>query len=67
MNAITHLAPCVNSVAIGAKQAKVSFIGFPVFETVMPIPGSFSLLEFLFPINVVNVKDAMLYEGGRVQ
>lgn len=64
MNTITHLAPCVNSVAIGAKQAKVSFIGFPVFEAVKPIPCSFPLLELLFPINVVNVKDAMVVNSA---
>ena len=60
MNSITHLTPCMNSVAIGAQQAKVAFVGFPVFEAVKPVTGTFPLFELLFPINVVNVKNAMV-------
>ena len=60
MNSIPHLTPCMNSVAIGAQQAKVAFVGFPVFEAVKPVTGTFPLFELLFPINVVNVKNAMV-------
>lgn len=60
MNSISHLTPCMNSVAIGAQQTKVAFVGFPVFETVKPVTGTFPLFELLFPINVVNVKNAMV-------
>lgn len=63
MNSITHLAPCVNSVAIGTKQPQVAFVGFPVLEAVKPIPGAFSFFELFFSVNVVNVKNAMVFNS----
>ena len=64
MNSISHLTPCMNSVAIGAQQAKVAFVGFPIFKTVKPVPCAFPLFELLFSIDVVNVKDAMVVNSA---
>lgn len=64
MNSISHLTPRMNSVAIGAQQAKVTFVGFPIFKTVKPVPCALSFFELLFSINVVNVKDAMVVNSA---
>ena len=65
MNTVTHLAPCVNSMAISAKQAQVAFVGFPVLKPVNPVSCTFSFFELFVPVNVVNVKNAMVINSAR--
>lgn len=63
MNSITHLAPCMNSVAIGTKQSQVAFVGFPVLEAIKPIACAFSFFELFFSVNVVNVKNTVVFNS----
>lgn len=60
MNSVTHLFPCMNAVAVGAEQAKVASIRFPISEPVTPNTGSSLVSKFHRWINMVNVKNSMI-------
>jgi len=64
VNSITHLAPCMHPMAIGAKQTQVAFVGFPVFKAVKPVSSALSFFELFFSINVVNVKNSMVINAA---
>jgi hypothetical protein len=53
MRPIPHLIPSVNSVAICAQQSKVSYVSFPVAESVVPNACAALVSQFHSGVNVV--------------
>jgi len=54
---VSHLLPCVEPVAVGAKKPQVALVRFPVAQPVVPSPWT-ALLER--PIDVVDVQHAII-------
>lgn len=60
----TALLPCVNTVAVGAEQAQVAFIGLPILKAATPRPVPALWSNFRARINVVNLKGAHIVHAA---
>jgi hypothetical protein len=58
--AVTHLLPRSQPVAIRTEQAKVSLVCRPVLQSVVPVTRAFSLFELFARVNVVNVENSVV-------
>jgi len=57
---VTHLAPCVDAVAVCAKQPQITFVCLPVPKSVIPNTGSALVSKLSFWVNMVNIKNAIV-------
>lgn len=57
---VTHLAPSMDSVTVGAEKPQVSLVGVPVAETVVPHACSPLVSKLFARVDVVNVKNAVI-------
>lgn len=65
LDSVTHLHPRMQPVAVGAQEAKVSFVCIPIPESVRPRPATAFFSYFCGLVDMVNVKNAMVSLAAR--
>ena len=60
MNPVAHLIPCMNPMAVRTQQAKVSCVGFPIAESVVPDASTAFVSQLHGRVNVVYVENPVI-------